>query len=118
MVLARFIKITEDMCVCMCSCVCPQLTPVKKEVSRSSRPSTLSSSKKLGGIKLRRRRGWAVLSPNVRPCQKETNVVISGIEEEGRSQTRLVYLERSSMLTSKWSGGCTEQQCDLCKAGD
>lgn len=83
---ARFIKITEDMCVRVCSCVCPQLTPVKKEVSRSSRQSTLSSSKKLGGIKLRRRRGWAVLSPNVCPYQRETNGIISGIKEEGRSQ--------------------------------
>lgn len=102
----------------MCSCVCPQLTPVKKEVSRSSRQSTLSSSKKLGGIKLCRRRGWAVLSPNVCPYQKETNVIIGGVKEEGRSQMRLVDLGKSSILTSKWSGGRTEQQCDLCKAAD
>lgn len=63
-----------------------QLTLVKKEVSKSSRQSTLSSSKKLGGMKLRLRRGWAVLWPNVWPYQKQANVIMGGIEDEGRSQ--------------------------------
>lgn len=87
--------------------MCPQLTVVKKEVSKSSRQSTLSSSKKLGGMKLRLRHGWAVLSPNVCPYQKEANVIISGIEEKGRSQIGVVYLEKSSILTSNWSYSST-----------
>lgn len=78
---------------------------MKKEVSKSSRQSTLSSSKKLGGLKLRLRRGRAVLPANLWPYQKEANVIISGIEEEGRSQILMVYLEESSIFTSKWSDG-------------
>lgn len=53
--------------------VCPLLTLVKKEVSRSSGKSAVSSSKKLGGMKLRLRRRPAVLSPNVRPWETIIN---------------------------------------------
>lgn len=56
----------------MCMEVCPLLTLVKKDVSRSSGKSTVSSSKKLGGMKLRLRHRPAVLSPNVRPWRTRT----------------------------------------------
>lgn len=63
--------------------VCPLLTLLKKEVSKSSRKSTLSSSKKLGGMKLRLRHRWAVLPPNVRPYQKVANLIIVVSQKRG-----------------------------------
>lgn len=63
--------------------VCPLLTLLKKDVSKSSRKSTLSSSKKLGGMKLRLRHGWAVLPPNVRPYQKVAKLIIVVSQKRG-----------------------------------
>ena len=108
-----------------CVAVCGLLTLVKKEVSRSSDRSTVSSSKKLGGMKLRRRCRPEVPSPNVRPWWTEQKLSYKSLSLSSSLLIRFQWSNRiltksqlANYVVSVWTQICScSSHCQLSLQG-
>lgn len=120
MVLARFIKITEDVCVCVYVFLCVS-------TAHSSEKGSVQVFKAVYAVFLKETGGHKTAPATWMGCAFTQRPSLSARDKrrhqwhQGRREkpnASGLFGEILPCLTSKWSGGRTEQQCDLCKAGD